>query len=109
MVVGERMRIFESCVNFCVSFQGKSEWGVEITCMGNCLLLIVKFIAEYEEYSSFCFHESGMSRLLTHLVSLIHVSIEEMLTATGDFEDQLESLRSAILFTIDLISNVNHA
>jgi hypothetical protein len=108
MVVSERMSIFESCVNFCVSFQGKREWGVEITCMSNCLLLIAKFVAENEEYSTFCFQERGMSRLLTHLVSLIHTSIEDMLTANGIFEEQLESLRSAILFTIDLIANIQN-
>lgn len=89
MVVGDRMRIFESCVRFCVSFQGKNEWGVEITCMSNCLLLITKFIGEHEEYSSSCFEEGGMSRLLIHLVSLIHASIEDMLNASGDFEEQL--------------------
>lgn len=76
MVVGERMRIFESCVEFCVSVKGGQEWGVEMTCMGNCLLLILKFAAQNEEYSSFCFQETGVGKLLTHLVSLVHQSIQ---------------------------------
>lgn len=106
MVVGDRMRIFESCVRFCTSFQGRKEWGVEITCMSNCVLLITKFIAENEEYYSFCFQENGMSSLLTHLTTLIHESIRDMLTISESFEEELESLRSAILFTVDLISHI---
>lgn len=31
-----------------------------------------------------------------------------MLKTSGDFEEQLESLRSAILFTIDLIANIHN-
>ena len=46
MVLGDRLRIFESCVNFCVGFQGRREWGVEITCMSNALLLVLKFVGK---------------------------------------------------------------
>jgi hypothetical protein len=106
MVVGDRLRIFESCVSFCVEFQGRREWGVEITCMGNCLLLILKFVADTEEYAPLCFQERGTGRLLGHLVSLIHASIKDMLEVSGDFEQQLESLRSAILFAVDLVASI---
>lgn len=74
--------------------------------MSNCVLLITKFIAENEEYYSFCFQENGMSSLLTHLVTLIHESVSDMLTISQSFEEELESLRSAILFTVDLLSHV---
>jgi hypothetical protein len=46
MVLGDRLRIFESCVDFCVGFQGMREWGVEITCMSNALLLVLKFVGK---------------------------------------------------------------
>jgi hypothetical protein len=72
------------------------------------VLLVTKFIAYYQEYYAFCFQENGMSSLLAHLANLIHESIQDMLKGTGSFEEELESLRSAILFTIDLISSISH-
>lgn len=47
-----------------------------------------------------------MSSLLTHLVTLIHESVSDMLTISQSFEEELESLRSAILFTVDLLSHI---
>ena len=74
--------------------------------MGNCLLLVLKFAAEREEYMPLCFQENGTGRLLTHLASLIHGSIEEMLKVSVNFEEQLEGLRSATLFAVDLLGSI---
>ncbi len=75
--------------------------------MSNCVLLISKFLAEHTEYYSFCFQQNGINDLLLHLVTLVHSSISSINHADEYSEEQMESLRSAILFTIDLLDNVS--
>lgn len=59
MVINDRMRIFENCVTLYEEYmrvEGEEQIGVEGTCISNCILLMIRYLAANPEHSpNFCY------------------------------------------------------
>lgn len=54
MVIKDRMQIFENCVTLYEEYmrvEEEEQFGVEATCISNCILLIVKYLAAHPEHA----------------------------------------------------------
>lgn len=82
MIINDRMRIFENCIHLYEQYmkvEEEEQFGVEATCISNCILIIVRFLAERQNYSTnVCYTkgEKGIGYLLILIVRRIHQSIE---------------------------------
>ena len=106
------MRIFENCIHLYEQYmkvEEEEQFGVEATCISNCILIIVRFLAERQNYSSnVCYTsgEKGIGYLLIIIVKRIHQSIEELSQKVELDEHRFEFLKDRILFLIDLVQSI---
>jgi hypothetical protein len=111
MVVNDRMRIFENCVILYEQYMAVEEeeqYGVEATCISNCILLLVRYLASHPLSSlDICSQEGekGVVYLLIKKVQHIHKLMLSILNSQQD-SIQFELLKDKILFLIDIFSSI---
>ena len=84
------------------------QYGVESTCISNCILLIIRFLAEHPENSmDICNRgKRGVFYLLVKMVQNIHRIMLLILNETKEDVYQFEDLKDKILFLVDIFNSI---
>ena len=82
---------------------------MEATCISNCILLIIRYLAAHPKTSlNICNHEGekGLVYLLIKKVQHIHKLMLSILNSTEENLFQFELLKDKILFLIDIFQAI---